>query len=90
MAVIILNTILVVAAIYFISGFVFAIAFVVKGAGEIDEGLHGASWNFRVIILPASMVFWPLLLKKWLAANKNKSNGQAITKKGIFKSVLLC
>lgn len=74
MAVIILNIILTIVAIYLACGFVFAIPFIIKGADKIDEGTHGATWGFRVIILPASIVFWPVLLKKWIAANKNKNN----------------
>ena len=74
MAITILNIILVIIATYLACGFVFAIPFVIRGADKIDEGTHGATWGFRIIILPASVVFWPLLLKKWIAANKNKGN----------------
>ena len=74
MAVIILNAVLVIVAVYLAFGLLVAIPFVIKGADKIDEGIHGATWGFRVIILPASIVFWPLLLKKWIAANKNKNN----------------
>jgi hypothetical protein len=70
----ILNIILVIIATYLACGFVFAIPFVIRGAEKIDEGTHGATWGFRIIILPASIVFWPLLLKKWISANKNKGN----------------
>jgi hypothetical protein len=64
--------ILVTAAIYLVAGFAFAIAFVTKGVGKIDEGTHGAGWGFRLIIIPGSIVFWPVLLRKWLATVKNK------------------
>jgi len=70
----ILNIILVIIAIHLACGFVFAIPFVIRGADKIDEGVHGTTWGFRVIILPASVIFWPLLLKKWMSANKNKGN----------------
>ena len=74
MAITVLNIILIIIATYLACGFVFAIPFVIRGADKIDEGAHGATWGFRVIILPASIVFWPLLLKKWISANKNKAN----------------
>ena len=74
MAVTILNVILAIVAIYLACGFLFAIPFVIAGADKIDEGTHGATWGFRLIILPASIVFWPLLLKKWIAANKSKTD----------------
>ncbi|MEO6455598.1 MAG: hypothetical protein ABIN97_16070 [Ginsengibacter sp.] len=66
MAVTILNIILTIIAIYLACGFVFAIPFVVKGANKIDEGAHGATWGFRLIIMPATIVLWPVLLKKWM------------------------
>jgi|HubBroStandDraft_6_1064221.scaffolds.fasta_scaffold5859673_1 hypothetical protein len=57
--------------VYLICGFVFAVAFVFKGAREIDEGAKGSSAGFKIIIIPASMVFWPFLLIKWIKAPKN-------------------
>ena len=74
MAVIILNIIIVTIIVYLSCGFLFAIPFVIKGANKIDEGAHGATWGFRLIIIPATIVLWPVLLKKWIAANKNKLN----------------
>lgn len=56
--------------IYLAAGFLFAIPFVLKGVSKIDEGAYGATWGFRVIIVPGAMLFWPLLLKKWIKAVK--------------------
>jgi hypothetical protein len=58
--------ILAIVAIYLFAGLVFAIPFVSKGVTKIDEGAHGSTWGFRIIIIPGVIVFWPLLLKKWL------------------------
>ena len=58
--------------IYLICGFVFAMAFVFKGAQEIDEGAKDSTLGFKIIIIPASMVFWPLLLIKWIRFSKNQ------------------
>jgi len=66
----IIQIILTAVAIYLLLGFVFAIAFIIKGVSKIDEGAHGSSIGFRIIIIPGVIVFWPLLLKKWLRANK--------------------
>ena len=67
----ILDTIISIAGLYFLSGFLFAIPFLIKGVTVIDpEGAHGTKWGFRLIIIPGTIVFWPLLLKKWLRANK--------------------
>ena len=59
-----------IAGIYLLAGFVFAIAFVIKGVIKIDEGARGSTWGFRLIIIPGTMVFWPFLLKKWINARK--------------------
>lgn len=58
--------ILAIVAIYLFAGLVFAIPFVIKGVAKIDEGAHGSTWGFRIIIIPGVIVFWPWLLKKWL------------------------
>jgi hypothetical protein len=70
MTIAILNIILTSLLIYLGCGFVFAIPFVLKGANKIDEGAEGATWGFRLIIIPATIVLWPVLLRKWIAANK--------------------
>ena len=67
---IVINVILIVVAIYLAAGFVFSIPFVIKGVTQIDEGAVGSKWGFRLIIIPGSMVFWPLLLKRWMKAWK--------------------
>jgi len=58
-------------AIYLVAGLIFAIAFVSRGAALIDESAQKTSLGFKVIIIPGTMVFWPLLLKKWLKKAKN-------------------
>ena len=62
--------ILIVAAVYLAAGLIFAIPFVIKGVDKIDDGAHGSKWGFRIIIIPGAMVFWPLLLKKWMKTLK--------------------
>ena len=56
--------------IYLGCGAIFTIAFQAKGINKIDEGAHGSSWGFRIIIIPCVIVFWPLLLSKWMKAKK--------------------
>ena len=68
----ILQLILLLVGIYILAGLLFAIAFVLKGVDKIDETAAGASWGFRVIIIPGTAVFWPLLLKRWLRVTKTK------------------
>jgi hypothetical protein len=68
----IVSIILIVVAAYLAAGFVFAIPFILKGITKVDEGAHGATWGFRIIIIPGTIVFWPFLLKKWIKATKSK------------------
>jgi hypothetical protein len=58
-----------VVAMYLLMGLLFAIPFVIKGVSKIDEGAHGSAWGFRMIIIPGTIVFWPLLLKRWIKAS---------------------
>ncbi len=62
-----------VAAIYFFCGLMFAIAFVIKGINLIDEGAHGSGIGFRIIIIPGCIVFWPVLLRKWMKKRQQTS-----------------
>jgi hypothetical protein len=58
-----------IVGVYLAIGFVFMIPFIIRGANKIDEGAHGGSVGFRIIIIPGVIIFWPLLLRKWLRAN---------------------
>jgi hypothetical protein len=66
-----IQILLTIAVIYLVCGFVFMIPFIVKGVDLIDEGAHGSSIGFRFIIIPGTIVFWPVLLGKWIKAKKN-------------------
>jgi hypothetical protein len=68
---IIVEIILTIVAGYLLCGLLFAIAFVTKGVDVIDEGAHGSGIGFRIIIVPGVMVFWPVLLKKWMSKKNN-------------------
>ena len=71
----IVNIILAVLGIYLACGLLFAMPFVIKGVKVIDpDGAHGTKWGFRIIIIPGTIVFWPVLLKKWMKANKNQEH----------------
>ena len=65
------NILLVIAALYLLCGLLFAVPFIIKGVDKIDESAHGGSIGFRIIIIPGVMVFWPLLLSKWINATKH-------------------
>lgn len=67
----IIHLIFTIAGIYLVCGFVFALAFIFKGAQVIDEAAKDSSAGFKIIIIPGTMVFWPLLLIKWIHTSKN-------------------
>lgn len=52
--------------VYLLAGFVFAFFFLIKGIEKVDTAAHGSGWGFRLIILPGTIAFWPVLLKKWI------------------------
>ena len=57
---------LIIAAIYLLGGVLFVIAFLMNGLEKIDEGAHGSTIGFKIIIIPGVIVFWPVLLSKWM------------------------
>jgi hypothetical protein len=54
---------------YVILGVLFATAFVARGVNRIDPLAPAAPWTFRALIVPGTMVFWPLLLARWLTGS---------------------
>ena len=53
--------------LYAALGVLFAVPFVIKGAGRVDESARDGTWGFRVLIFPGVVAFWPLLAKRWAA-----------------------
>jgi hypothetical protein len=53
---------------YLACGLAVGAPFVVLGAGRIDESARGASWGFRLAILPGAAALWPWVLMKWRKA----------------------
>lgn len=50
---------------YLALGVVFSLVFVFRGVDSIDYAARGASWRFRLMILPGCAIFWPWLAKRW-------------------------
>jgi hypothetical protein len=61
--------VLLIAAAYAAVGLAFAVAFVTRGAATLDPAARGASWAFRLLILPGSAALWPVLAVKWARAD---------------------
>jgi hypothetical protein len=60
-----IEVVLIIAVIYLTLGVLFVIPFLLKGLTKVDEGAHGGSIGFKIIIIPGVIVFWPVLMKKW-------------------------
>jgi len=57
---------LIVTGIYLACGFVFALPFIFLGVKKIDPHATHGSWGFRLLIVPGTLAFWPLLLRRWV------------------------
>jgi hypothetical protein len=57
---------LIVAGVYLLCGVMFAVPFVLVGVGRIDPHAAHGSWGFRALILPGTVLLWPLLVRRWL------------------------
>ena len=68
---------LIIAVIYLALGVFFAIPFLMKGLNKIDEGAHGSTIGFKIIIIPGVIVFWLVLLSKWIKDNGNHEDTKA-------------
>jgi len=53
------------AEVYCGLGLVFALLFVWRGVGVIDPAAREGTIGFRLLIVPASALLWPLLLRRW-------------------------
>jgi hypothetical protein len=58
------------AGIYFLTGLLFGAAFVARGVQAIDPVARGSGTGFRLIILPGAIALWPLLLRRWIRARQ--------------------
>ena len=57
--------------LYAALGAVFATAFVTAGVQRIDPNSSGSGIVFRLLILPGSAAFWPLLLTRWIRGHRD-------------------
>ena len=74
---VVIEIILVMVLVYLLLGVCFLIPFLVKGITKVDEDAHGSTIGFKIIIIPGVIVFWPLLLSKWMKGNRNHGDTKA-------------
>ena len=68
---------LIIVAIYLVLGVLFVFPFLMKGLNTVDEGANGSTIGFKIIIIPGVIVFWPVLLSKWMKSNLNHGDTKA-------------
>jgi hypothetical protein len=56
---------LVLMSIYVVCGLVFAAPFAFVGVGKIDPHAAHGTWGFRLLIIPGTILLWPLLAMRW-------------------------
>ena len=56
---------LVALGVYLGCGLAFAIPFALFGVKKIDPHAAHGSWGFRLLIIPGTLAFWPLLARRW-------------------------
>ena len=56
------------AAIYALIGALFALPFAMRGAGRIDPAAAEGTPGFRILVLPGTVAFWPILAWRWFRA----------------------
>ena len=52
--------------VYLLVGLLFAVPFVLRGAKAIDPSAAEGTWGFKLLVVPGVMVFWPVLLRRWM------------------------
>ena len=52
--------------VYCLAGVAFAIPFAWIGVARVDPDARGATWGFRLILMPGAVALWPILLVRWL------------------------
>jgi len=60
--------------LYLIIGLLFAIIFLVRLIHTIDDAVSISPWTFRLMIFPGCVVFWPLLLQRYLTVRKSQGH----------------
>lgn len=63
------TAVLVLVAGYALVGLLFALPFLLRGAGRVDPAAREGSRGFRLLILPGTVALWPILASKWRRAS---------------------
>lgn len=55
-----------IAEAYLIAGLLFAVMFALFLAPRLDPATRGATWGFRLMVIPGAALLWPLLVSRLL------------------------
>ena len=66
------EVVFVIVTVYLVLGVLFVVPFLLKGLTKVDTSAHGGTIGFKLILIPGVIVFWPVLLNKWM---KNRNQG---------------
>ena len=55
---------LILSGIYLICGLAFAVPFAFFGVGKIDPHAAHGTWGFRLLIVPGTILLWPILAQR--------------------------
>ena len=58
-------SLLILFGVYLLCGLVFAVPFAFVGVGKIDPHAAHGTWGFRLLIVPGTILLWPLLARRW-------------------------
>ncbi|MEM0895570.1 MAG: hypothetical protein AAGJ79_01700 [Verrucomicrobiota bacterium] len=61
-----IEILLTILGIYLLIGLLIAVPFAFIGAKKIDPAAVEGTWGFKLLVIPGAMVFWPMLLKRWM------------------------
>lgn len=59
---------------YLFAGIVFAILFLTRLIQVVDEATVESPWTFKLLIFPGCVVFWPVLLRKYLKVRNTSAD----------------
>ena len=65
----VVHVLLILLVAYASLGLALAVPFLAKGAARLDPGALGATWGFRLIIVPGVVALWPWLAWRWWRGN---------------------
>lgn len=61
-------------SLYLAIGLLFAVIFLVRLVHTLDDAVSTSPWTFRLMIFPGCVVFWPMLLRRYLTVHKSRGH----------------